>query len=533
MASALTYRLFGWDAARGGAAVSLSSSSDGGAETAATTGALLLSLASAIGAPVVFAFVNLVDKVAVDRRVRNTYAYTAVIGLFEMAIGATECVLSRWDNITRANRAVLAWPVVGGIMDGVSVYLYFVLIGCTDSSIVVGVQYMYPAVVCVLAYCVLGEQLALPGYAGVALLLAGAALLSTNGLARALHRCRPTAPLLAGLPELARAHPGDPSSSSVAVTDVRAKTRTADDADDDGTLVCWCPGGRGIPCSSCCSGVAGSGGSDNSRGHQRLPDIADDDEEDEEEDSENEDDPMQEGGEEEQEEEERKSRESEETKEEEEAEEGGAAILNAEEEEEMEMDEDGVPMKPLGTGVRTAAETAPRDRCARVPRSVAFVLLAVPMVLTVGGYEFLIAVAAKRGMRTLQVSGVEITVQGATLALGAVLTRGGRRGFAREAARNWAFALGNSVLTIASQLLTVFSLHALPAAVASSLCALQPLGILVLETVARVTAFRVSQCFAFKLPPIVLIVAGVALLSLDVLVHPAVPLSSSSSSTFL
>lgn len=512
MASALTQRLFGWDTARAGVA-SLSSSD--GAAAGATTGALLLSLASAIGAPVVFAFVNLVDKVAVDRRVRNTYAYTAVIGLFEMAIGATECVLSRWDNITRANRAVLAWPVVGGIMDGVSVYLYFILIGCTDSSIVVGVQYMYPAVVCVLAYFVLGEQLALPGYAGVVLLLAGAALLSTNGLARVLHRCRPTSALLAGLPELARAQPSEPPSSTADSNSSSMDTTDGNDDGDDGAIACWCPGGRRIPCT-CCGAVIESDGGSSHKGHQRLPDVAEDEDEDEDDDS-------------------RKEEEKEEEKEE-----GGGAILNAEDEdvedvEEDDEDEDGVPMKPLGTTTTTTAktegtETKTEGRCG-IPRSVVFVLLAVPMVLTVGGYEFLIAVAAKGGMRTLQVSGVEITVQGATLALGAVLTRGGRHGFAREATRNWAFALGNSVLTIASQLLTVFSLHALPAAVASSLCALQPLGILVLETVARVTAFRVSQCFAFKLPPIVLIVAGVALLSLDVLVHPADTLSSSSSSS--
>ena len=509
MASALTYRLFGWDAARE-SALSLSSSSDGTTgTTTTTTGALLVSLASAIGAPVVFAFVNLVDKVAVDRRVRNTYAYTAVIGLFEMAIGATECVLSRWDNITRANRGVLAWPVVGGVMDGISVYLYFVLIGCTDSSIVVGVQYMYPAVVCVLAYFVLGEQLALPGYAGVVLLLAGAALLSTNGLARALHRCRPAAPLLAGLPELAR----DPSSSSSAVGPKASSTGSGDDNDDDegAVLACWCPGGHGIPCCACCSA---NGDGSSSREHQRLPDTDDG--------SEDDDSSEQDSG-----------AEKEESgdvhdEQEQEQEQDGGAILNAEDEED---EEDGVPMEPLGTTATTKTTTSGTQTRCRVPRSVVFVLLAVPMVLTVGGYEFLIAVAAKRGMRTLQVSGIEITVQGATLALGAVLTRGGRRGFAREAARNWAFALGNSVLTIASQLLTVFSLHALPAAVASSLCALQPLGILVLETVARVTAFRVAQCFAFKLPPIVLIVAGVALLSLDVLVHPARLLSSSSSSS--
>ena len=523
MASAVTRRLFGWDDNDVEGVLSLSSTSSANDATP-TTGALLLSLASAIGAPVVFAFVNLVDKVAVDRRVRCTRAYTAVIGLFEMAIGAAECALARWDNVARAGLGTLAWPAVAGVVDGVSVHLYFALIGGTDSSIVVGVQYMYPAVVCVLAYLVLGERLAPPGYAGVALLLAGAALLSTNGLAHALHRVRPTHPLLSGLPELAPRTEKDSDDGD----DENNQSGGASRGDDhESPLECWCPGGRGIPCM--CGGIETLNG-----GRQRIPDSADDDDEISLEEEGRTSRESREGNHEDEKEEDENNKDENDESEKEDDEENEGAILGAEEE-----DEDGVPMRPLGTttkdeeGVSSAIDeqennSSSRSKC-NLPSGVVFGLMAVPMVLTVGGYEFLIALAAKRGLRTLQVSGIEIAVQGATLALGAVLTRGGRRGFVREAARNWPFALGNSALTIASQLLTVFSLHALPAAVASSLCALQPLGILVLETVARVTAFRVDQCFAFKLPPIVLIVAGVALLSLDVLVHPATILHSASS----
>jgi len=146
-----------------------------------------------------------------------------------------------------------------------------------------------------------------------------------------------------------------------------------------------------------------------------------------------------------------------------------------------------------------------------------FAILAIPMVITVGGYEFLIALGAKKGMKTFQVSGVEIITQGFTLTLGAWLKKEGRKCFLHELTWNWLFAFLNAALTICSQLLTVYSLTALPAAVSSSLCAIQPLGILVLETVTGISKFSVSQCLAFKLPPIVLIIAGVALLSVDVL----------------
>jgi len=147
-----------------------------------------------------------------------------------------------------------------------------------------------------------------------------------------------------------------------------------------------------------------------------------------------------------------------------------------------------------------------------------FAILAIPMVLSVGGYEFMIALGTKKGMKTFQVSGVEILFQGTTVTFGAWLTKDGRRSFPHEITWNWLFAFLNAALTVTSQLLTVYSMTGLPAAVASSLCALQPLIVLILETLSGVSTFKPTQCLAFKLPPIILIVAGVALLSVDVLI---------------
>ena len=47
---------------------------------------------------------------------------------------------------------------------------------------------------------------------------------------------------------------------------------------------------------------------------------------------------------------------------------------------------------------------------------------------------------------------------------------------------------------------------------------MQPLDILVFETVARVSRARVSQCVAFKLVPILFVIVGVVLLSVRVFV---------------
>ena len=164
-----------------------------------------------------------------------------------------------------------------------------------------------------------------------------------------------------------------------------------------------------------------------------------------------------------------------------------------------------------------------------LPPPVLFALLAVVMILAIGTHEFLMAFGTKKGMKEFQVSGIETMVQGFTIALAALFVPDARHCFVHELAWNWFFAFVHSLLSVCAQLLTVRSLHLLPAAVSFSLCAIQPLGVLVLETVCGISAFRVSQCFAFKLPPIVLTVLGVVLLSLDAVAEGGLATSSSGS----
>jgi len=811
----------------------------------------------------VFALVNLVDKVAVERRVWNMYAYTAVIGIFEICIGSLECGLSTWENFNDDNRSMVVWPIVGGLVDGASLYLYFYLLGLTDASIVVGVMYMYPAVVCVLSFFVLDEQLRVFGYLGVIVLLLGAILLSINGIAKIIQKCCPTANILVGLQSMKEkkeskrkitdeemkkplvcwyptpkeiadclcscrnGEDDDNSEASVSESDVEmsdAKKWKPKNTHEDDSMYglkkkkgrsgrfCGCCGDAGdddtdkggasdlselsdisevhsstearssvektinkiskdvgsdedsgtdsfdvnvisvvVPTSNAVryeapkraaaagasttedsdsaapekrhqgpkpqkehSGLSTTTDSDSSFSvskqkvimHQKkkkskktLPpaingytpkppsetglkrpkrlkfqkppedsdedddadvDSGDDDEdEDETNDEENANNASEgevkneegkeggEGG-------EKKKKKSTEPKKNKQkrkkapmsaAERNKAAkkdvdvpsskddnkvgeaqirnessseFLSPKQIEEGESSkirlwnasshphkkhqqrkyrpkrsfdvddlssttddvrstderndvpkhrahradiprsglssEDSMGKKkrknksgnnavlddrPMTTTTSESEATESESRAHRIrtrARSLSltlaqapkkffgclspgalFAILAFPMVVTVGGYEFLIALGAKKGMKTFQVSGVEIMVQGFTLTLGAWFTKGGRKCFPHEFTWNWLFAFLNAALTICSQLLTVYSLTALPAAVSSSLCAIQPLGILILETLTSVSEFRVSQCLAFKLPPIFFIVAGVALLSVDVL----------------
>ena len=180
------------------------------------------------------------------------------------------------------------------------------------------------------------------------------------------------------------------------------------------------------------------------------------------------------------------------------------------EDEEEEQDAESKTDEPEAPGTTT--------ECKCVPPSLRLVLVGLPIVLLLGGYEFMLAFATKGGMTTFQVSGVEMCTQGAVLLLGLAASGDARRALAREVRWNWLFCALNALLTVASQLLMVFALAALPASVVSALCAMQPLDILVLETAARVSGARVSQCVAFKLVPILFVIAGVVLLSVRVFV---------------
>lgn len=429
----------------------MSSLSSGSSASSSSAGSgspsLALSVVCAILSPLVLAVVNLLDKIATDQRVRNTLAYTAYIGVVEIVVGAVECACVPWDNVHAGNAVLFVWPVVSGVAYGLFMYIYFFAMRITDASVLVGLMYIYPAVVCVLSYAVLGEMLGAMGYSAVAVLLLGAIVLSLDLPRVLVRRCCPGSSLLV-----------ESEAQRLRRERQEAHASSASAAAESG---CWAP----CCCKPCARSPASPVALDavSSESHGTAPT------------DEGQEDPA-----------------------------CDALVVSVSEEEQEEVV--GEPEKAR------AAE------CGCVPASLRLVLVGVPIVLLLGGYEFLLAFATKGGLTTFQVSGVEMCTQGAVLLCGLLASGGARCAFAREVRWNWLFGILNAVLTVASQLLMVFSLAALPASVVSALCAMQPLDILVFETAARVSRDRVSQCAAFKLVPILFVIAGVVLLSVRVLV---------------
>jgi len=137
------------------------------------------------------------------------------------------------------------------------------------------------------------------------------------------------------------------------------------------------------------------------------------------------------------------------------------------------------------------------------------------IVLSVGFYEFSLALATEGGMNQFAISGLDIVSQGFSMVAILIFDKKARKHFPTEVKHNWHMGIVSMFLTIVSQLLLLLALRSLSAPVASSLCALQPLFVLVFERITRLSEDTTKQCLAFKVTPMMVIVGGVVAISLD------------------
>jgi uncharacterized membrane protein len=159
-------------------------SSDGPSNTT-----FAVALGAALGGPVLYAAVNLVDKVAISRRVRHTNSYLAIVGIFDAVFGSMIGLFGTWRGPVVAHLHALdwLWPVFGGLSLGVAMYFYYFALEGADVSKVVGMENVYPLIVCVLSYFFLQDPISLIGYCGIGITTLGALMLSLNAT-RALVR---------------------------------------------------------------------------------------------------------------------------------------------------------------------------------------------------------------------------------------------------------------------------------------------------------------------------------------------------------
>ena len=153
--------------------------------------------------------------------------------------------------------------------------------------------------------------------------------------------------------------------------------------------------------------------------------------------------------------------------------------------------------------------------CTRHRKSKGLLMLVLlPLVILLALTEFLAKVATA-GLSTFNVCSINFFVYGFCMfAIFFVRPFKGPKYFVSELKRNWLFCLLSDVLTLGAQFLLIFAMSGMQASVVSSLAAIQPLITLCFERIFGIASDTLKECLSYKLVPIVLVVAGVVLLSI-------------------
>jgi len=126
--------------------------------------------------PLFYSIVNILDKYVLGKRIKNVYAFSAVMGLFYLLIAA---LVIYFRNAPHLGRFML--PIMFlGLLSGIAHLTFFNIMRHAEISRVVGIMYAYPVFVAVFSVLLLGEHIAFYKYAGVVLAAAGAILLATR-----------------------------------------------------------------------------------------------------------------------------------------------------------------------------------------------------------------------------------------------------------------------------------------------------------------------------------------------------------------
>ena len=129
----------------------------------------------AIVSPIFWGIMNMIDKYALSKRVRNTAGFLPVYGIVHLATGIIIALFLDWSNIRPID---LLFPAIAGILFGCQCYFYVFAMKKEDASHVIGLAYAYPILLALLSFIFLKEVIPLQGYIGMIIVIAGVILLS-------------------------------------------------------------------------------------------------------------------------------------------------------------------------------------------------------------------------------------------------------------------------------------------------------------------------------------------------------------------
>jgi len=499
------------------------------------TGAMLISLIACFLSPLSLSIANIIDKFSIDRRVKSPFSLCALVGCYEILVATVELAASPWPKIE--NKITYLYPVISGTCDGVYLYLYYYAMCYIDASVIVGVMYLYPIVVLILTELFMTEQLSFLAFLGIGLLLSGAITLSVDLIRIFTRRCCPQSPVLLDgtkKKKKVREEGGELDSDSEDEDSEGSEDEDNEDDSDEEELeegeeaedkdkeeddsVCWCPPPPSAWCKKCRKGkkkneekgvrmqkipsnsrsvdVSGDGNTSStvsdsfgrsSMTGQRLvmseADGGDDKTEDRDFDVEVSPSPKRD--------------------------------VEEVEEKSPAPEDDRDKESKGGEDTEMQFEDKKEEETMSIKRRASVFLALFGIVVMIGCYEFCLALATAGGMAQFAISGTEVGCQGISALLVLIFSKRARSGFMRELRFNWFYALIKTLFTVASQLLLLVGLMELSPPVASSLCALQPLFVLMLEPIFHLSSDTPKQCFAFKLVPMIVLVGGVICITCD------------------
>lgn len=124
----------------------------------------------AIASPLLFGFMDILDKYIVVHKVKKPLGFAVNAALVNMLFGIILALSIGWDGISMTD---LIYPAITGTIAGAMFYLTYVVVQKEDASHITGLVYTYPVIVALLSIFILNERLSILGYLGFFMVLAG------------------------------------------------------------------------------------------------------------------------------------------------------------------------------------------------------------------------------------------------------------------------------------------------------------------------------------------------------------------------
>ncbi len=114
---------------------------------------------------------NIVDKFLIEKKVKNPYSYSIIVGMFILAVVA---VLFSIVGLPKTTGTVWLLAALAGVLYGTAYLIFYHLLAFAEISRVVSIIYIFPAFVAILSFAFIGERLSALKYFAIAAAIVGA-----------------------------------------------------------------------------------------------------------------------------------------------------------------------------------------------------------------------------------------------------------------------------------------------------------------------------------------------------------------------